>query len=182
MGAPLNRIPNGLLNYFGVPSGTVGPRELGELLSPVLELRDWYMNFSAIEVSLASAAVVVNTAAATLPLTSSTHPELITGGNLVVPNGEYWLIHESNFGWSFQAAAGQAARLWFSFNQFSPPQPVVGEVVSNATVAATGNAGLERPIWMRPGQTISLSHSGILVAAGAVTPFGGRMRLSRFLV
>ena len=43
MPAGLNAFPPGLLSFFGIKNGGRNPEDLGTILAPTLELRDWYL-------------------------------------------------------------------------------------------------------------------------------------------
>jgi hypothetical protein len=181
--SPLNRIPRGLLEYFGIKSGEWGPRELGQVLQPVLELRDWYTNAEALEVVAtqpAGGVIGADTSANTVALTNTTPVDLVVAGNVVVPQDETWLILEAQCSWQFTAVAGQSAEYWWQFRGIGFPSALIGNVVSTATIVRTGARSLLRPFWSRPGDTIALAHGGIVVAGGTVTGFGARLRVVRF--
>lgn len=184
MGSPLNKVPAGLLDFFGVKSGEWGPREIGQILAPTVELRDWYWNAYSLEVSFAQAALIANAGAGTIALTTPAPADfdLLSGGNIVVPQTELLLILEANASWAFQAVAGQRCELFWNFNQLSPPQPLIGYQTSDATVALSGTRSLDHPFWVTPGKTISLSHTGLAVAAGSVQPNFVRLRYLRFRI
>lgn len=184
MGSPLNRLPRGLLEYLGIKAGGWGPRELSQVLQPVLELRDWYLNADALEVvaTLPAAGVFAATVAAgTIALTNTTTVDLVVAGNVTVPQDETWLILEASCAWTFSANAGQSTDFWWGFRGVQMPSAnVVGWNVSDAAIARSGGRALMRPIWSRPGDVLTLSHGGIIVPAGTVSSFQNRLRLVRF--
>lgn len=44
MSAPLNRQPNGLLDFFGIKNGGLNPQQLGQIVQPQLDVLSLYEN------------------------------------------------------------------------------------------------------------------------------------------
>lgn len=186
MAVPLNKVPQGLLDFFGVKSGEWGPRELGQLLQPVLELGPWYQNGYALEVAAvlpAGGAFVANTPAASIALTSTTPVDLVVGGTIPVPQNEVWLVLEAAVFWTFTVpAAGQFADAHWVFRGIHMPcAHPTGRTTGDAAVVSVGGRTMSRPFWVRPGDTISLNQAGLVIPAGTVI-LGARLRINRFQI
>lgn len=184
MGVPLNRVPPGLLDFLGIKSGEWGPRELGQLLTPTMDLSRWYLDNAAIEVGLVINGSPFGAAGASNAAISVTTPvDLTTAGNLDVPQDESWLILEADLRWTTNDAAGAVAATIRSgavgsgAGSFHWPMLVQG-VNTGAAVVRAGCASLERPFWVLPGHRIEVFHFGILGAAASASIIG-HMRFQR---
>lgn len=190
MGVPLNKIPQGLLDFFGIKSGEWGPRELGQTLSPVIELGRWYLDGYATEFSVSVTGgpiFVASLAAGTMTITSTTPVvdglDLTTSpGNIFVPQNEVWLILEASVAWFYTANPGLSGEfMWASRGNFLPSH-THGATVSDAAIGKQGSRSLARPFWSRPGDTLSLSNTGLVVPAGSVQLSQPRLRIARFRI
>lgn len=195
MAVPLNKIPPGLLDFLGIKSGAWGPRELGQVLQPELDLTRWYLDNNALEFGLTPTVAAFAASANFNALTiASTAPpidaSLLAAGVLTVPQTEAWLILEASFFWSFSAHAGSSVDFYWFVGSNIPngggfPLPMLSADVtaSSATAQLAGVRTLERPIWIRPGQIITPNHSGVIVGAGGTVSLNSmRLRLNRFLI
>lgn len=184
MAVPLNKIAQGLLDFFGIKAGEWGPRELGQVLQPVMELGEWYLHAYSLDVSFTAAAIVADAGSGSVAITGSSPAEFFaevgSAGGLLVPQTERWLILEANAGWSFTAVAGASAQLSWRLNQYAPPQDLIGYDTSLAAASRTGTRGLTRPFWALPGYLLNVVQAGTVVGGGTVTPTLLRMRLVRF--
>lgn len=185
MAVPLNRIPSGLLAYFGIKSGEWGPRELGQQLAPVLDLRDWYMQPDATEVNFGTgaglAAIAATRSGAAFAITATNPVDLAAGsGQVTVPQGELWLMLEADVQWGFSnggagavnaydatfisgnPAAGGAGQFTWPLGQLS------GFTAGVAGYDRSGTRSLDHPFWVRGGDRISFYDHGALVGAGSI--------------
>lgn len=80
---PIQSIPEGLLSFFQLKNQGRNPHELGQVVQPDFEMRDWYFASRAVVTT-----ATVNVIAGTLNFYEFTAPV----GGLVVPNTELWYI------------------------------------------------------------------------------------------
>ena len=185
MPSPLNRVPPGLLDFFGIKSGEWGPRELGQTLLPTFELGRWYLDANALEVACSFAAGGILAADAPvggIAFTATVPPlNLITGGQIVVPQNETWIVLEASTTLDFSAVASQFGDAQWYSRGLPLPMRVQGFTTSDAALARRYTATLERPFWSRPGDPLAVFSNGIEVAASTVA-LQARLRVVRFLV
>lgn len=187
MGVPLNKVPPGLLDFFGIKSGEWGPRELGQQLVPTLDLARWYLDPYALEVSVL---VTANPFLATLGglalgLTSTSPVDLVVAGTISVPQTEVWLLLEADVWWALSGNAGNSGSFSWSVGALVPPGTTQGFVDSVAGAARWGSWSLDHPFWCLPGSVISLNANGLVIAAGSIQIGAGvpslpRLRIARF--
>lgn len=89
---PIQSQPQGLLGFLQLKNLGQNPSELPDVLQPVLELRDWYLQTNSEIVSGTDAAIAA----------------VGVSNNLIVPQGEYWFVHD--VGLLIQLAAGATWR------------------------------------------------------------------------
>lgn len=174
MATPLNRIPGGLLDFFGIKSGGWGPRTFGQELNPNLDLLRFYTDPTALEISHSSSlAVSTNTGA--IPIASTAPIDLTTGGELVVPNDEIWFLAEADINWQFDDASQIADfAIGCTVQGGSPPTRLLpmGAIVGFTTGAAAplrgGGRSLRQPYFALGGATLKIFQYGVTMTAGAV--------------
>jgi hypothetical protein len=188
---PLNKVPPGLLDFFGIKSGEWGPRELGQQLQPTIDLARWYLDQYAINVVATVVGSPFGNLAPTNVELSPTTPTDISGlvvaGSLRVPQTELWLILQADVSWTLAAQAGGRASAILASGttlattpSFTWPMTTSGHVTSDAAIAMRGHSTLRDPFWIQGGDRISCGVQGIVSAAGGCA-LDARLRLMRFL-
>lgn len=172
MPSPLNRQPSGLLEFFGIKNGEWGPRELGQVLTPTLDL--WRHYVSAFGSDDVDGTVTVNGSTATggtdVPLTAWTMPN--NTYPVVVPAGEVWYLDNMSINVVLTPGAGSN----ISAVGLAGTYPNVGQLhlvpftqpgerlVSDAGVATGIVQHQMYPYWLKPAQTLSLYWAGTIAA------------------
>lgn len=152
MAAPLNRQPNGLLDFFGIKNGGRNPFELGQILQPQLDLLPLYENAAPQVVGSASGSI------------SAGGVTLFGPAGLTTSPGSSWHIRGASA--TFNATTvGHAiyARLGAYYNgtfiAFSPlafgAQSVVGANYAQCAVS---------DLWLPPGWSLAFDVPGSGVA------------------
>lgn len=191
--APLNIQPSGLLDFFGIKNGGQYPQRLAVDLQPVLELLRWYIAANSLEVGSVSPAFQLlapegtNThhIAATQPFNLS---GLVTPGQLVVPQNEFWWIDRWSVNWSINASAtpqsirvtpvttpaggAPSIRVPCTFGGYTE-----GDV--NGNEHYSGHASMIEPIILRPGTTLALLNEGAFATPDGIN-VNTQLRVARF--
>lgn len=173
--APLNLLPKGLLDLFGIKSFGQYPQRLLQDIVPTTDLLDWYERTNASWVVTNSATFLADTGTNTRSITSTVPVDLVAGaGDLIVPANEYWLLFEvtTQLGYPNDAAAGGEAWLAYSVPQtglFMPPTALMGPTTGVAAIARLSKRAWLTHAFAPPGSTILHQHSGITVGAGVVS-------------
>lgn len=180
MPAPLNELPIGLLDFFGIKSMGQYPRDLGGQVLPMMDLTRWYSDQRAIEVR--TTAVTINAdvsrgseaIAAVFPI--GNNASMISGGELTVPQDETWLILEAQIATSYNlaGASGGDYVLCSSIADLTTnqtgmwcwPMSFAGFTSGAAGIIRSSTRTLERPVFLKPGTVIRAFHHGI-TAGGA---------------
>lgn len=183
---PLNRLPRGLLDFFGIKHGEWGPRTLSSQLVPTFDLLRWYLDTNALEIAADPPALAVNSGSTGISITNTSPVNLSNGVDLIVPQNEYWIFLEASVQTIFSAAAGQTARTGLrsisSAGQlFLWPMASGGYDASVAAVQQAGWSYLINPVFVPPGSTIAIQVWGAQVGAATIE-FDGRFRLVRCLI
>ena len=192
MAAPLNRIPPGLLEYFGIKTGEWGPRELAQQLVPVLDLARWYMDASAMQLQclITGSPWGADTNASAVNVTSTGPENLVVGGQLRVPPGETWLILAAGIAW-LQTAIDNDAQFWWQSGDTSSgyqiwPQRNVGYGQAPAPASAGQRQSgivLTDPFWIPPGHQIAVGLGQVSIGVGGtVSILSAWLRLQRFKI
>jgi len=142
VGAPLNRQPLGLLDFLGIKNGGENPRELVNVLQPVLETGPLYL--------VPASSVAVQT-------TTITGTGLTLFGPKTQQDSRLWFFHEAGF-YVDAAGAGDSAVVQLgivdSLNQFSTLDDV-------RTISVAWGGDTVRGIWLGQGQALALRcHAG----------------------
>ncbi|HEY6108081.1 MAG TPA: hypothetical protein VIV56_04175 [Gemmatimonadales bacterium] len=175
MGMPLNRIPSGLLDFFGIKSGEWGPRELSQVLQGNMDLWRHYVAANAIDIdgTIAQVAGPLATGSTDRTITWNFPP----GGAVPnpVPAGELWYFDSFTALAVLSATAGQRIDAFgIEFPQALPgqgfivPTTPVQRVTSDAANVSAVVIGMLYPIWCKPATTVSLHFSGVLAAGGTL--------------
>jgi hypothetical protein len=178
--SPLNRVPFGLLDFFGIKSGEWGPRELGQTLAPTIDLTRWYLDQYATELRFTFANFAVNTPANNLEITATTPIDITTGGILIAPQNETWCVLQADLFWSIGDVGGSIDCHLNSGENAGPaawPMTLLG-FQTGAAVLRSGSRSLDSPYWVLPGQRIRVGLNGAIVGAGTIS-LTGRLRIAR---
>lgn len=188
---PLNRIPVGLLDLFGIKSMGQYPQSLLNQLQPVIDLLPWYTQAQATNVQLSRAPLVGNAiSGGRYTWTASTIAVLpATTGEIRVPDNEIWYVSQYSVQWSFDTA-GQVASLRPGYYFTGLGYTTVWQLPStdNALIAftgvGTGGTGMSAttiPFFLPPGSSPALA-VGVQQLPGGQVDVSGSMRLMRFLI
>lgn len=187
---PLNKIPPGLLDFFGVKSGAWGPRVLGQTLAPVIDLSRWYLDFHALQVraQLQTTAYAASSNAGALTVTSTTPVDIVSAGVISVPQTEVWLLLEATIVWHFSAHAGSQSRFTWQCAGRAFPTRFMGFAGSTALIQLEGSDALASPQWLLPGEALTPYTHGVAVGAGGTVSLGvggvpePQLRVARFRI
>lgn len=167
--APLNLLPLGLLDFFGIKSGGRYPQHLLAELQPGIDLYQHYLALAATTQLFTTAGVAGainpgNLAIATAPGLPST---VLVGGAIVQPAGEVWAITDARVQWQLpnEAAAYGAFQLVFD-QPGGAYMPITKYVdgygtIGSATTARNGVAVQEQGvIFVGPSATLRILSRG----------------------
>lgn len=190
---PLNRLPIGLLDLFGIKSMGRYPQLLNTDVQPTLDLLRWYTESQALHFSLVGTSWTVGTVP--LPTTTArliwpgvTAPDSqgalpVSGGRVTVPNSEIWLVSQYSAAWEFDTA-GQVAELGLGYlMEGSLAITHLPTKLAGATVGArgAGSVTVDAPFYLQPGCSLCASVLQATCPAGSIV-IVGRTRLMRFLI
>lgn len=150
-GPVIQRVPPGLLGYFGIKNGGMNPTNVSNTLLPQLDMLDWYMMGS---VSGLSTGGLVNAIGLTTYFT--------------VPDGEYWYVHGVTAR-ATVAAAGRvrmraaAAIPFVSTLNIYQAGPLAESSVATDDVTST----IQESFWAPPGARFGLYVEGFTGAFSA---------------
>lgn len=192
MPSPLNRIPQGLLEFFGIKSGEWGPRELGQVLAPTIDLSHWYFEPTALNLrcTISGNPWAADQSNQLLNVLSTAPTDLVVAGELRVPAGEVWLVLQSSIGWIPSAIDNEGQFYWTSghstsgfqiwpqrnlgYGQVAPPASAVARMQS---VVGT------RPFWVPPSHVIAMQLAAVSIGAGGTVSISeATLRLQRFRI
>jgi hypothetical protein len=142
----INRVPTGWLGFLGVKNFGRNPREHGEVLQPVWDLRDIYLNANVRYATLAfdPAMVIQSYTLFTCPL------------------DEVWYVSQFSFYFNTQAASSVTLELI----QLSQSGASCGISNSASLIASQiGSLALDRELWLSPGEALGVR---VLALTGAV--------------
>lgn len=187
---PINSPLRGYLDFFGIKNGGVNPQTVAPDIAPVMDLQRWYMEGQADVFTFSRPAVIAASASANLVAINATTPvDITTGGQLVVPETETWLLLPGSRAFAgFSAHAGSQIDIAFvaragATDQFEwlPLNQRDGFVSSSAAIIQAQARTLSYPVWLRPGVTLSVWHYGATVGAGGSIDIAGTLKLVRLL-
>lgn len=176
--APLNAIPQGLLDFFGIKSMGQNPIDLQQQIIPTLEMIDWYANFKdEYAVSATPANIVLPNSSGFFGITSWA-PGTIPSP---VPGGELWFVREFVVAATAMAAAVTNLEIAPAYQvgafngvhvlPFSRGGPTAGNAVLKGQRAAC-----LQPFWLPTGATLGYT---LLSGEGTSTPFSASLRVVR---
>lgn len=186
---PLNLLPSGLLDFFGIKSMGRYPQYLDPDVKPTFELSEWYGEFAVNTYNLTAAASPIGTqAGGTNAGWSLSAPVALptSGGQIVVPDGELWLVRRYTVFWIIAAGVDQVeliphlqrpqiGSVWL------PGVNTRGPLVGNAGATVGNISTVEEPFFLRSGDAprwMTLKS----IAVGATTNLSGSIDLARLRV
>lgn len=165
---PINKLPSGLLSLFDLKTGGRYPGLLGDTLTPVLELLNWYADTNIESAGVVNAALAANQNA----------QNIAPGAFLTVPNTEFWYVRRCFAQAEFSAAAASTL-MGLSLVIIPPgpaPQPITlptlgttGPFTSNAAVINRTLVTMPEQFIATPGSAISAAHGGFIFGAATCT-------------
>ena len=178
----INRIPFGLLDFFKIKQGGRNPQELGASLQPTLDMFSWYAYQDCGDFRTAQIVLGGATSDGALAIPQTFPADITTGGQLVVPADETWLMLEASVRWTISDAAG-TADFWLGYDIDSttcafPMDGASGFTTGIAGITRGGRRALQRPVFVPPGATIRFLTHGATLGAGGVN-YQGFFRLFR---
>jgi len=161
---PINRLPDGLLDFLGIRSGGRNPQNLTEQLLPTLDLTRWFKDVQQFVDTANLDPLIANTNAGLIPLTN-----LVNAG--LVPQNECWFVLPGTaITWTFAVVAGLRIR----GNLVIQRNPGVGSTLldlpcrqwgydaSDAAIIQSGGMTLTEEMWMPPNSRLTFSVAGAL--------------------
>lgn len=153
--AGINRQPRGLLNFLGIQNVGRNPGQLGEQLSPVIDLRDWYLQQNTESVAL-------NSSVASLGFNPF----------FSVPDTETWAVISTAANSAAALGAGVTFQIGVAWSRPSPTVAVISPLSEVGPVATTGAVAVAWGfpadlIFVPPGAQIGIYCSQL--AAGPVS-------------
>jgi len=147
--APLNRQPNGLLEFFGIKNGGENPQQLGQILQPQLDVLPLYENTAAAVVG----SVTNNVAAGAVlfgPAGATSEP------------GDTWHFRTVGL-YMNTVAVGAAAYMRLGAYFSGTFVPFTGTIYGNQAVGTLPiqHSIFARDIWLPPGWSLAYECSGL---------------------
>lgn len=156
MPAPLNRQPNGLLDFFGIKNGGENPLELGRILQPQLDTLPLYENAAPTEVGSVSGALAFG-------------PVLFGPAGATTEPGASWHFRSVAISVNSTGAGDQAYVELGAYNGLTFV-PFTGVLYGNQALLAAALPGVSglyiRDLWLPPGWALAYNTLGV---AGAPT-------------
>src|SRR5262245_13062003 len=179
---PLNLVPWALLDFFGIKNGGRFPQYLGDVLSPCLEMFDWYLQTKGQLYSTVGTVVSANAGASSKnDITSVTGGLTITNGQLDVPNNEWWILKRANIAITPSATFAGIINAGMDLIQVGREQ--IFQQGRQTFVAAANTRQVVTPylgpLWIAPGTQINFNYD-VELSAGTFT-FTADLFLARAL-
>lgn len=183
--APLNTLPEGLLDLLGIKSFGAYPNRLRGEVAPTIDLLQSYLAANSIEASINL--INIPSGGPGVYNISATNPVNLANAALqvVVPNGEVWWVQHFGIRWNIPADAANYASFTPAISMGGTGTPVSTTMGGFDTGAAAGVRGgwscIERPVIVRPGSLFQMFCGGSNVVAGSIT-LTGSLRIARLRV
>lgn len=173
--APLNKLPRGLLDFFGIQSFGENPLKLGDAIQPNIDLFKWYVEtnipFVRVPPPVVLGAASVNGGTVEFP----NAPDSASTTIWQVPQTECWLVNEFVVK-AVYAVGADLGEFWPATYDFVPgtgstrPQPssTSSTFAGTAAFQRVGWASMNRPFFAAPG-TVLCAYSSGYTSAGALT-------------
>lgn len=154
---PIQVIPPGLMGFLQLKNQGTNPEDFPGVLQPVMELRDWYLQARSQNFLNAAATTTFTTGIGTSGFTTG-------AGNIIVPDQEWWFVHQ------YSLTAGLVAgdtlnallpvlitpRLGVQHRHQVGRMQTGPQTGANALVAALGEA-----FWAPPGSELGFTYAGV---------------------
>lgn len=188
--APLNRQPEGLLDFLGIKNAGRYPQTLGEQLTPVWDLQNWYLQFNSDLVfsrliTFPAATGAVNEAAYGIgPTTPIALPTPVLPNDVTVPQNEYWLLLEADVHWVMAAGVNGDTDWGFRYSitnvatVYLPMSGLIGRTRGLAGASTRGERVLLAPAWIPPNAVLQFHSCGQFV--DGQLDVQGHVRVVRF--
>lgn len=192
--SPLNRIPEGLLDFFSIKSMGQYPQNFNPELRGVLDLTRWYADQQCQEGTALFTAIA---AAANAPLAIASGNWLNDGqvdfadgaAITVVPQTEIWIVYESSCSWFFSAHAGSVGAFTLvNTRKFASNQSFVvtdgqpqGFTSSSAAIGQGCIVQSTKPFFALPGSQFEVRSNGFSPGAGGSVVPRVSVRIKRLL-
>lgn len=185
---PLNRQPNGLLDFFGIKNGGRYPQVLDERLQPVVDLLRHYTELAA-QVFVWSGTIAATQDASSTNIPTTLPTNLSVSSQLEVPNNEVWYIAAAHIQWTMRANDSAQFNIADTdpfgaipgYSRYWPMYLQGSAAAAAAPAVRRGISVLAQPVYVLPGRIIVAPHNGVVVTTGPVDYFGSislvRMRL-----
>lgn len=172
--APLNKLPRGLLDFFGIQSFGQNPMRLDDHLAPVVDLLRWYAQSNATQ-TIQVPAITVGAGSGnggTFRFPATTPVDFGNGTRSIVPNDEVWFCTEFVTK-AVYAVGADLGEFWPALTDFpngqTRPQPSSTSSLASGTAAFQRVfwASMDTPIFIPPGTEFAAYTSGY-TSAGAM--------------
>lgn len=145
MPAPLNRQPNGLLDFFGIKNGGENPLELGRILQPQLDALPLYENAAPTEIGSATGVIAAG-------------PVLFGPAGVTSDPGATWHFRAASITVT-TTAVGDSCYVELGVVGAGVFVPMAGTLYGNQGLGATGLSGVNslflRDLWLPPGYALA---------------------------
>jgi hypothetical protein len=182
--APLNTLPEGLLDLLGIKSFGAYPNRLEGRVQPSIDLLQSYLAANSLETSIN----LINTGSggpAPLNIAATNPVDIGDGTQVIVPQGQVWWIQHFGVRWNIPADAlnyGAFAPAISMGGTGTPMTTVSGGFTQGSGTAVRGGwACIERPVIARPGSILQIYSAGTNVVASNIT-LTGSLRIARLRV
>lgn len=184
---PINRIPRGFLDFFGIKGGDAIPRQINGGVAPTFDMFRWYADANSAEFRFVptGSPFAGNNSSAYLPIAATSGAgDITTGGELVVPQTEIWFVLEGDIFWTTGADAANSADFTLSSGtdtssmQRAWPMSTGYGFTTGSAVSRSGGRVLTSPYILLPGQITRVLCNGVLRTSGNID-VTGRIRLFR---
>lgn len=179
----INRLPTGMLDFYGLKNGGSYPQRVSPNVSPVIEYTLPYAYAKATAL-FTSSQIAPGVGSTTIAITATGPVDLTTGGQLLVPNDETWLLLEASVRWAFSAAAGQSGCMFWCYRSVAAATGF--HIVPGRQQGFTDSAAVQRggsnswcgQIWVPAGAELRLGVNGVVLTANMDWDMG--LRVARY--
>lgn len=183
---PVNRIPNGLLDFLGIKSGGRNPDALSSGLAATLDLLQWYAYTASEDFQVVRTTGIAAGGATRFNWEQSIPAGLIVAATLPVPQDQIWIVLEYEVLWQFNAIAGEVFDGAPSYElsaggSIIPPNTLFGFTSSIAALQQGGARDQQGAVWARPGTLLQFRTAGTQTAT-TINSVQGRLRIVRLQI
>lgn len=183
IGAPINTLPRGLLDFLGIKNMGANPRYLGNDVNSILDLWKFYRAQQERVVAMSGTSLAVlagNGAGAHLDWAVTVPNDLTDGTRLTVPSNQIWWIEDYHARCTVNAVAGDFISLGL-INEIPNvtvtvllKQQAVGPTTGLATGTTMQGVQITEGFWAPPGSILRATTFG--KALTAATTLAGYLR------